>query len=121
MFPKLRYIRSEPLVIAFRAIPCQNCGRDDGTVCCAHSNWAIHGHGRSIKASDQYGASLCAACHVPLLDQGSTLGRCEKQNLWWRAHVKSVLELLKRSLWPKKVPVPDIETWPFETEEAYAI
>lgn len=113
-FPKFRYVRSEPLMKAYRAISCQHCGRDDGTVCGAHSNWALHGHGRSIKASDEFCASLCAGCHVPLLDQGSTLSRLERQALWWAAHVKTVAALQRAGLWPAAIRLPDTERCPFD-------
>lgn len=115
-FPKFRYVRSDSLMRAYRAIPCQHCGRDDGTVCGAHSNWAIHGHGRSIKASDEFCASLCAACHVPLLDQGSKLSRQERQLMWWRAHVKTIKQLLILRLWPTNVQRPPGDRYPFGTE-----
>jgi hypothetical protein len=114
--PKREYVRSKALREAYRLIPCQHCGRDDGTVCCAHSNWGVHGKGKSIKADDSRGASLCSTCHVPLLDQGSQLSRAERQAMWWAAHVKSVTLLLERGLWPRGVPVPDLSTNPFIEE-----
>jgi hypothetical protein len=107
--PKHEYIRSEALMRAYRLIPCQNCGADDGTVCGAHSNWAEHGKGRSIKADDNRCASLCHTCHG-MLDQGSILGRAERMALWWNAHIKTVGELQARSLWPERIPIPDL-TW----------
>lgn len=110
---KREYIRSKALREAYRLIPCQHCGRDDGTVCCAHSNWGIHGKGGAIKADDSRGASLCAACHVPLLDQGSHLSKAERQALWWAAHVKSIRLLTSLGHWPEGIPVPDIDTNPF--------
>jgi len=115
-FPKFRYVRSEKLMETYRLIPCQHCGRDDGTVCGAHSNWAVHGHGRSIKASDEFCASLCAACHVPILDQGSHLSRFERQMMWWRAHVKTIRLLLILRLWPAKVQAPACDRCPFGEE-----
>ncbi|MFM2253833.1 MAG: hypothetical protein RJB68_2170 [Pseudomonadota bacterium] len=113
MFPKRAYVRSSKITEACRSIPCQNCGRDDGTVCAAHSNWSVHGKGGRIKADDSRVAALCSECHVPLLDQGSRLSKAERQSLWWAAHVKTVLLLVKRSLWPASVPTPDISTSPF--------
>lgn len=104
--PKHDYIRSESLMKAYRLIPCQNCGKDDGTVCGAHSNWAEHGKGRGIKADDNRCASLCFTCHG-MLDQGSILGASERFALWSIAHIKTVAELLRRNLWPKGVPVPN--------------
>jgi len=115
--PKFRYIRSEPLMAAYRTIPCQNCGKDDGTVCGAHSNWAVHGHGRAIKASDEFCASLCSDCHVPILDQGAHLLRFERQMMWWRAHVRSVVLLRARGAWPLSVNPPDVVQFPFGEDE----
>lgn len=107
------YVRSKPLMAAYRELRCQGwlCGRDDGTVCGAHSNWAIHGKGRSIKAGDDRCASLCHDCHTAL-DQGKALNERQKQRMWWLAHVSTVKELVRRGLWPKGVPVPDVEHFP---------
>lgn len=110
---KREYVRDKGLREAYRLIPCQNCGRDDGTVCCAHSNWAIHGKGGAIKADDSCGASLCSGCHVPLLDQGARLSKSERQELWWTAHVRSVSTLVERGLWPSHIAVPNITSYPF--------
>jgi hypothetical protein len=96
--PKFQYIRSPALMKAYRQIPCQNCGRDDGTVCGAHSNWAEHGKGRSIKASDDKCASLCSRCHSAL-DQGYAMSALEKREMWTKAHLKTVEELKKQGLW----------------------
>jgi len=95
--PKFQYVRSKKLMEAYRTIPCQNCGRDDGTVCGAHSNWATEGKGRSIKASDDKCASLCSRCHS-LLDQGYSMSNFEKREMWVNAHLKTVDELTKRGL-----------------------
>lgn len=97
-------------MVAFRAIPCQNCGRDDGSVCGAHSNESRHGKGRSIKSSDIYCASLCHICHSAL-DQGSKLLKAERLTMWWNAHVKTVRELMRRGLWPLDIQVPDIRVF----------
>jgi hypothetical protein len=112
MFPKRSYVRSTKITEACRAIPCQHCGLDDGTVVAAHSNMSAHGKGRSIKASDDRVASLCHSCHSDL-DQGQSLSRAEREAMWWDAHVKTVLLLVRRALWPSNVPVPDISTQPF--------
>lgn len=113
MFPKRQYVRSSQITEACRTIACQHCGRDDGTVCAAHSNWSVHGKGGHIKADDSRVAALCSSCHVPLLDQGSRLSKAERKTLWWAAHVKTIIELVKRSRWPSSIPVPDISTSPF--------
>ena len=93
---------------AYRKIPCQHCGVDDGSVCGAHSNEAQHGKGRGIKADDSACASLCHACHMDL-DQGKDLSRLERQAMWHWAHVKTVAELTRRGLWPKGIDIPILE------------
>lgn len=109
---KFAYVRSRPLCEAFRLISCQHCGADDGTVCGAHSNWACHGKGRSIKASDIYQASLCHTCHS-MLDQGSRLLERERKLMWWSAHTKSVPLLIILGHWPDNIEPPNITDWPF--------
>jgi len=104
---KFPYVRSPALMKACRAIECMNCGREDGTVCAAHSNQAKHGKGRSIKASDIYIASLCFQCHAEL-DQGSRLSRAEREAMWDECHAKTVRTLLRLGAWPDGVPVPEI-------------
>jgi hypothetical protein len=107
--PKLDLVRSPKLREAFRLIPCQwpGCGRDDGTVVCAHSNALADGKGKGMKAGDDRGASLCYRCHCRL-DQGSELSREERRAGWLAAHVASVQLLVARGLWPAHVPVPDL-------------
>lgn len=116
--PKFAYVRSKALREAYRLIPCQY-DRDDGlcgvageTVCCNHSNWAIHGKGKSIKASDVYGASGCLFHHA-MLDQGKWWTDAEKKAYWWRAHQRSVRLLVALGLWPEGIAVPDVEHCPF--------
>lgn len=104
---KRSYVRSPTLREAYRLIPCQHCGVSDGTVCCAHSNLAIHGKGRSIKASDEFGASLCYACHTAL-DQGKDMPKHERAAMWLEAHVKSVALLVKLGHWPKHIAPPGL-------------
>lgn len=104
-FAKFVYVRSKRLLEACRAIPCQHCQAQDGTVVAAHSNQSKHGKGRSIKASDQYVAALCCTCHVEL-DQGRALTREERTRMWDAAHAKTVDALVMLGLWPSNVPVP---------------
>jgi len=92
-YQKFTYTRSKRIMELYRTIPCQHCGAQDGTVCGAHSNQAKHGHGRGIKASDEYCASLCHQCHYTL-DQGKGLTRDEKVSMWDRAHKKTMDILL---------------------------
>ena len=105
-FLKHAYVRSKKLMQAFRQIPCQNCGRDDGTVCGAHSNKQADGKGRGIKADDNKAASLCHECHTEL-DQGHHLTRQQRETMHADAHRKTVAELLRRGLWPLDCPIPD--------------
>ena len=103
-FPKHQYIRSQELIRNARELPCQHCGADDGTVVAAHSNWGA-GKGRSIKCDDNHIASLCFTCHAEI-DQGKTLTKKQRQELWFEAHLKTVIKLVGLGLWPKDVPFP---------------
>lgn len=105
---KRTYVRDEALRRAYRLIPCQNCMRNDGTVCCAHANWAQHGKGKSIKACDARGASLCHECHTGL-DQGRELSRDERRQVWEGAHRRSVELLVSEGLWPAHIPAPTFD------------
>ena len=104
MIPKTQYIRSAKLMQAYRKIPCQHCGIDDGTVCGAHSNQAKHGKGRGIKASDIYCASLCHACHMAV-DQGRSMSRQERETVWANAHRKTIQALVALGLWNLEIPM----------------
>lgn len=50
-----------------------------------HSNQAIHGKGKGIKAHDVYTVPGCRSCHNEL-DQGMTYTRAEKFAIWDRAY-----------------------------------
>ena len=106
--PKHEYVRSDALMRAYRALPCQHCGADgaDAGVCGAHANWEVFGKGKSIKADDNRAASLCATCHG-LLDQGKSWSEEQRKRIWGHAHIKTVRKLVALSLWPAGVPVPD--------------
>lgn len=103
--PKRAYFRSPALLKACRDIPCQHCGTSDGTVVAAHSNSAIHGKGRGIKASDQFVAALCHACHHDL-DQGPFLSRAGRVAMWNAAHAKTIALLKSLGKWPDDIPFP---------------
>lgn len=105
-FHKHVYVRSKALMAAYRLIPCQACGVDDGTVAGAHSNSSTFGKGRGIKADDNRCASLCFRCHGQL-DQGNRMDRQERDAMWCDAHRKTVRTLVQRGLWPLDVPIPD--------------
>ena len=104
-FPKHDYIRSKTLLRNAREIPCQHCGADDGTVVAAHTN-SGGGKGRSIKADDNLIASLCFRCHHAL-DQGATMSKAERMEMWQAAHKKTIEKLTKFGLWPADVPIPE--------------
>ncbi len=87
--------RSERLLRACRDLPCQHCGRDDGTVVAAHSNQLRDGKGRSLKAHDYRVASLCFQCHAEL-DQGSSLSREQRIEMWENAHRATLGLLIER-------------------------
>jgi len=91
---KIKYVRDKRLLQMAGTLHCQNCGKNDSTVCAAHSNWAEHGKGRGIKASDIYIASLCHDCHMEL-DQGKTLSKDERKEMWTKAHIKTMDKLVQ--------------------------
>jgi hypothetical protein len=100
--PKHKYFRSPKLMKLYRVIACQNCGTEDGTVCGAHANWGF-GKGMAVKADDTKCASLCFSCHS-MLDQGSKLTKEERQDLWNKAHKKTINELKSQGLWFDYLP-----------------
>ncbi|UZB05519.1 DUF1364 domain-containing protein [Xanthomonas citri pv. fuscans] len=63
----------------------------------AHSNQSRHGKGGALKAHDCFFASACRSCHREL-DQGRTMSREEKFDVWQRAHERTLLELFRRGL-----------------------
>lgn len=95
---KFDYVRSKPLMDVYRRLPCQWCGHTVGVVG-AHSNWAEHGKGRSVKASDIYCASLCFACHADL-DSGRSMDADERRHLWDVAHMRTMNALIALSWEP---------------------
>lgn len=81
--------RNKRLLEACRELPCQVCGRQDGTVAAAHSNRQIDGKGTGIKANDYRIAAMCAMCHFEI-DNGSNLSREERQDMWETAHRQTI-------------------------------
>lgn len=116
--PKTAYVRSKALREAYRLIPCQGCGAQDGTVVCAHANEGWAGKGMGIKACDTRAASLCFTCHARL-DQGSDMTRDERRAFWLAAHLKTIPLLVAAGHWPKSIPAPDLTRHASE-EEAHA-
>jgi hypothetical protein len=80
MFPKFNYVRDKKRLKAVAALPCQLCFKE-GETQASHSNQALHGKGRSIKASDEFTAALCQACHYEI-DQGSKLSQNGREQAW---------------------------------------
>jgi hypothetical protein len=81
--------RNKKLLEILRKSPCQACGREDGTVVAAHSNQLRDGKGRGIKADDFRVAALCFTCHMEL-DQGKSLSKAERVEIWEEAHRKTI-------------------------------
>ena len=92
MRPKTEYWRSRAHLVAVASLPCMNCGRE-GETQASHSNQSCHGKGRGIKASDEFTAALCQACHA-MVDSGR-LERAAKVAIWDAAH-RATLEALRR-------------------------
>lgn len=106
--PKREYIRSKALLAAVRTLPCMASGIVGETEA-AHANWGW-GKGMGVKCDDNRIAALCRTVHRKL-DQGSTWTDAERRDVWMRAHIATVQELLRRGLWPADVPVPDIRSF----------
>ena len=84
MRPKFNYLRSEKLRKKVASLDCQLCGAS-GPSQCSHSNQAIHGKGRSIKASDEFTAALCSRCHE-MVDSSYSLSGEAREALWNEAY-----------------------------------
>lgn len=86
--------RNDKLLKACRELACKHCGKRDGTVVAAHSNQLRDGKGRGIKAHDYRVAALCFTCHMEL-DQGSTMSKAERVEMWEEAHRATIGELFE--------------------------
>ena len=103
MIEKLNNFRSRKLLDAARGQSCQNCGADDGTIVCAHSNLYEDGKGKGMKADDLMTAHLCVRCHE-WYDQRKS-AECpagdfsgfhdEHQEMWDRAFKRTIRHLGK--------------------------
>lgn len=102
-FPKHDYIRSQKLLKLVASLDCQNCGSGH-MVQAAHTNWGS-GKGRGIKADDNQVAALCLNCHYEV-DQGKNLTKEERQDLWQKAHKRTIQTLIEQGKWPSNVPLP---------------
>ena len=81
--------RNKKLLELVRKSPCQNCGIQNGTIISAHSNQLRDGKGRGIKAHDYRIAALCYGCHMEL-DQGTSMSKLERVEMWDEAHRKTI-------------------------------
>jgi hypothetical protein len=88
--------RNKKLLELVRQSPCQNCGNQNGTVVAAHSNQLRDGKGRGIKAHDYRIAALCYSCHMEL-DQGKSLDKAERVEIWEEAHRKTIAWLFENN------------------------
>lgn len=98
---KFEYFRSEKHRRNVAALDCMSCGRG-GPSQCAHSNLAVHGKGRGIKAGDQFAAALCPRCHEAV-DSSYALTRSQREEMWVSAHIRTVAALKLAGLWPAEL------------------
>ena len=63
----------------------------------AHSNQLRDGKGRGLKSHDYRTASLCFTCHAEL-DQGKSMSRQERIEMWEEAHRKTIGWLFENNL-----------------------
>ena len=91
-FPKFQYLRSKAHLKRVAALPCQICFAPAPSQA-SHSNQAIHGKGRGIKASDEFTAALCPSCHYEI-DQGKNLDR-DARFAWWEEAYQRTKKLLE--------------------------
>jgi len=99
--PKFSYFRSKQHLKNVASLPCQIC-YVEGRTQASHSNQAVHGKGRSIRASDEFTAALCVEHHYAI-DQGSSLTKQQRVDMWNEAHQKTVCRLVEQDLWPKEI------------------
>ena len=103
MIPKFNYFRSKAHLQNVANLPCQNC-YIEGETQAAHSNWAEHGKGRGIKASDEFTAALCQKCHMEL-DSGARLTKEQRRDLWVMAWQKTMAKLKGQGKWPDELNI----------------
>lgn len=99
--PKFSYFRSKKHLKNVANLPCQIC-YVEGRTQASHSNQAVHGKGRSIRASDEFTAAICVEHHYEI-DQGSSLTKQQRIDMWNEAYQKTVNQLKKQNLWPKEL------------------
>jgi hypothetical protein len=84
--------RNKRMLELCRELPCQCCGRNNGTIVAAHRN---EGKGMGLKVSDALVASLCFECHSEM-DNGKTLTKDERRDMWNRAYINTMKEFIER-------------------------
>jgi hypothetical protein len=89
--------RNKRLLELCRELPCQSCGRSDGSVCAAHSNQLRDGKGTGVKASDAMVASLCSKCHYEI-DNGKELSKEERREIWELAHRLTIRYMIENDM-----------------------
>ena len=98
MIPKFNYFRSVKHLKNVASLPCQIC-YVEGMTQASHSNQAVHGKGRSLRASDEFTAAICMEHHYEI-DQGSNLTKQQRVDMWNEAYQKTVNRLKEQNLWP---------------------
>jgi hypothetical protein len=63
----------------------------------AHSNQSKHGKGGAMKAHDCFFVPGCRSCHREL-DQGRTMSRDEKRQVWDEAFLRTYVALWEQGL-----------------------
>jgi len=81
--------RNKKLLEIVREFPCAMCGKEDGTVCAAHSKQSRDGKSLGMKAHDYLIASLCYTSH-DMIDNNKKLDRAERIEAWEQAHRKTI-------------------------------
>lgn len=82
--------RNPKLLRLADGMPCMGCGKQDGTICMAHSDFALHGKSKDMKAHDCFVAALCHTCHT-------WLGSGTKQYMFFSPTRADKLEFFRRS------------------------
>jgi hypothetical protein len=101
MIPKFNYYRNKKHLKNVASLPCQVC-YVEGMTQASHSNQAIHGKGRSLRASDEFTAAICVEHHYEI-DQGSNLTKQQRVDMWNEAYQKTVYRLKSQGLWPDEL------------------
>ena len=91
--PKRPRYRSEAWRRAVASLPCVWCWKE-GETQAAHKN---EGKSMGSKTDDCFTTALCVDCHREL-DQGKSMDRAERREMWRTAFEATILELALRGL-----------------------